>query len=113
MEWEKWRSGYPGESVKGRAVLFEGNGSFQMTAQAVSDIIRNRLDVIIFLINNDGSTMERVNNGMDAEYNDVQPWNYLESASYFGAPKDVHRIRCLRNGQTIVENFLRSSRIRN
>ena len=30
--------------------------------------------------------MERVVNGMDAQYNDVQPWNHLESASYFGAP---------------------------
>lgn len=44
---------------KGRTILFEGDGSFQMTAQVLSDIIRNRLDLIIFLINNDGYTIER------------------------------------------------------
>ncbi|GAM40211.1 thiamine pyrophosphate-requiring enzyme [Talaromyces pinophilus] len=88
MEWEKWRSEHPGEFIKGRTILFEGDGSFQMTAQAVSDISRNRLDVIIFLISNDEYTIERVINSMNADYNDVQPWNYFESGSYFGAPKD-------------------------
>ncbi|KIW41746.1 uncharacterized protein PV06_07270 [Exophiala oligosperma] len=73
---------------KGRTILFEGDGSFQMTAQAVSDMIRNRLDVIIFLINNDGYTIERWIHGMKADYNDCQPWRYLESLDYFGAPKD-------------------------
>ncbi|EED18510.1 ankyrin, putative [Talaromyces stipitatus ATCC 10500] len=51
---------------KGRTILFEGDGSFQMTAQAVSDIICNRLDMTIFLINNDGYTMEPIINGMHA-----------------------------------------------
>lgn len=75
-------------SKVGRTILFEGDGSFQMTAQSVSDLIRNRLDVIIFLINNDGYTIERLIHGMDAEYNYIPPCNYLQSASYFGAPKD-------------------------
>ncbi|KAL6247973.1 hypothetical protein RBB50_005321 [Rhinocladiella similis] len=74
--------------TRGRTVLFEGDGSFQMTAQAVSDMIRNRLDVTIFLINNDGYTIERWIHGMRAGYNDCQPWQYLESFDYFGAPKD-------------------------
>ncbi len=73
---------------QGRTILFEGDGSFQMTAQVMSDIIRNRLDVTIFLINNDGYTIERWIHGMKAGYNDCQPWRYLESPSFFGAPKD-------------------------
>jgi pyruvate decarboxylase len=72
----------------GRTILFEGDGSLQMTAQAFSDIIRNRLDVIIFVINNDGYTIERWIHGMKAHYNDIQPWRYLEAPTYFGAPKD-------------------------
>ncbi|PWY75368.1 pyruvate decarboxylase [Aspergillus heteromorphus CBS 117.55] len=72
----------------GRTILFEGDGSFQVTAQAVSDIIRNRIDVTIFLLNNDGYTIERYIHGMQAEYNDVQPWRYLDSPWYFGAPRD-------------------------
>ncbi|OBT83801.1 hypothetical protein VE02_08662 [Pseudogymnoascus sp. 03VT05] len=72
----------------GRTILFIGDGSLQMTAQAMSDMIRNRLDVIIFVINNDGYTIERLIHGMTESYNDVQPWRYLEAPSYFGAPKD-------------------------
>lgn len=72
----------------GRTVLFEGDGSFQMTAQIISDIIRNRLDITIFVVNNDGYTVERYLHGGDAGYNDVQPWRYLEAPRFFGAPLD-------------------------
>lgn len=73
---------------RGRTILFEGDGSLQMTVQAISDIIRNRLDVVIFVINNDGYTIERYLHGFEENYNDVQPWNYLEAPSFFGAPTD-------------------------
>ncbi|ETI20276.1 hypothetical protein G647_08310 [Cladophialophora carrionii CBS 160.54] len=72
----------------GRTILFEGDGSLQMTAQSISDIIRNRLDVTILVINNDGYVIERWIHGMKAGYNDIQPWRYLEAPNYFGAPKD-------------------------
>jgi pyruvate decarboxylase len=75
-------------SQGGRTILFEGDGSFQMTAQELSTIIRKKLPVIIFIINNNGYTIERLIHGMEAEYNDVAPWRYLQSASYFGAPDD-------------------------
>jgi pyruvate decarboxylase len=71
----------------GRTILFEGDGSLQMTAQSISDIIRNRLDLTIFILNNDGYTIERFIHGMKAPYNDIQPWRYLEAANYFGAPE--------------------------
>lgn len=71
-----------------RTILFEGDGSFQMTAQAVSDIVRNRLDVIIFVLNNSGYTIERIIHGPNEDYNHIQPWRILEAPSYFGAPKD-------------------------
>jgi pyruvate decarboxylase len=74
-----------GERPPGRTILFEGDGSLQMTAQAISDIIRNKLDVIIFVVNNDGYTVERLIHGFHASYNDIQPWRNLEAASYFGA----------------------------
>ncbi|WYZ43216.1 hypothetical protein EsH8_VI_000915 [Colletotrichum jinshuiense] len=73
---------------QGRTILFEGEGSLQMTAQSISDMIRNKLDVIIFVLNNNGYTIERLIHGFSADYNDVQPWRNLEAPSYFGAPKD-------------------------
>ncbi|KAH6887074.1 thiamine diphosphate-binding protein [Thelonectria olida] len=74
-----------GQKAPGRTILFEGDGSLQMTAQAISDIIKNKLDVIIFVVNNDGYTVERLIHGFYASYNDIQPWRNLEAASYFGA----------------------------
>jgi pyruvate decarboxylase len=72
----------------GRTILFEGDGSLQMTAQVFSDMIRNRLDVTVFVVNNDGYTIERWIHGMKAGYNDIQPWRYLDAPNYFGAPMD-------------------------
>lgn len=44
--------------------------------------------MIIIVINNDGYTIERYIHGMQAKYNDVQPWRYLEAPSFFGANFD-------------------------
>ncbi|KAF2811022.1 putative pyruvate decarboxylase [Mytilinidion resinicola] len=72
----------------GRTILFEGDGSFQATAQELSTIIRYRLDVTIFIVNNDGYTFERLIHGLEEEYNDVAPWRYPEAPRFFGAPED-------------------------
>jgi pyruvate decarboxylase len=72
-------------TASGRTILFEGDGSFQMTAQELSTIIRHRLDLTLFLINNDGYTIERFIHGMRAHYNDVARWRYLDAPGFFGA----------------------------
>ena len=65
-----------------RAVLFVGDGSFQVTCQDLSTMIRNHLKPVVFLLNNDGYTIERVI--CDRPYNDLQPWRYHELAKVFG-----------------------------
>jgi TPP-dependent 2-oxoacid decarboxylase len=71
-------------------VLFVGDGSFQVTCQDLSTMIRNRLKPVIFLINNDGYTIERVI--LDRSYNDIQPWHYHRLVDVFGGGLglDVH-----------------------
>jgi indolepyruvate decarboxylase len=73
-----------------RAVLFVGDGSFQVTCQDLSTMIRNHLKPIIFLLNNDGYTIERVIS--DRPYNDIQPWRYHKLLDVFGGGLgfDVH-----------------------
>jgi TPP-dependent 2-oxoacid decarboxylase len=73
-----------------RTVLFIGDGSFQVTGQDLSTMIRNHLKPIIFLLNNDGYTIERVIN--DNTYNDIQPWTYHKLVDIFGGGLgiDVH-----------------------
>jgi TPP-dependent 2-oxoacid decarboxylase len=65
-----------------RPIVFVGDGAFQMTAQELSTIIRHKLNPIIFLINNDGYTIERVIR--DGPYNDLQPWKYHQLPQVFG-----------------------------
>ncbi|KGO41845.1 Thiamine pyrophosphate enzyme, C-terminal TPP-binding [Penicillium expansum] len=74
-----------GTRPPGRTILFEGDGGLQMTAQAISDIIRNKLDVIIFVLNNNGYTIERLIHGFSESYNNIQPWRNLQAPNYFGA----------------------------
>jgi indolepyruvate decarboxylase len=65
-----------------RAVLFVGDGSFQVTCQDLSTMIRNHIKPVIFLLNNDGYTIERVIS--DRSYNDIQPWRYHKLVDVFG-----------------------------
>jgi indolepyruvate decarboxylase len=73
-----------------RHLLFIGDGSFQMTVQEVSTILRHGLKPIIFLINNRGYTIERVILGPNAAYNDIQNWRYAEVP---GVLADGHPVR--------------------
>lgn len=68
-----------------RTVLFIGDGSFQMTAQELATIIHHDLDVTVFLINNDGYTIERCLHGKKQHYNSVSRWKYLQAPALFGA----------------------------
>jgi len=65
-----------------RIVLFVGDGAFQMTCQDLSTMIRCHLTPTIFLLNNDGYTIERVI--CDHPYNDIQPWSYHKLVEVFG-----------------------------
>jgi indolepyruvate decarboxylase len=66
-----------------RQILFVGDGSFQLTAQELSTILRHDFKPFIFLINNAGYTIERAILGKNARYNDVANWRYTELASVF------------------------------
>jgi pyruvate decarboxylase/indolepyruvate decarboxylase len=66
-----------------RSILLIGDGSFQMTAQELSTILRYDLKPIIFLINNDGYTIERDIHGAKMPYNDIQRWNYHKLPEIF------------------------------
>ncbi|KAL2861008.1 thiamine diphosphate-binding protein, partial [Aspergillus lucknowensis] len=73
--------------LEARSILI-GDGSFQLTAQELATIIHRKLNVIIFLINNEGYTIERCIHGREARYNDITPWRYLKGPEFFGAPTD-------------------------
>ncbi|MEG7859778.1 MULTISPECIES: alpha-keto acid decarboxylase family protein [Bacillus] len=68
-----------------RNILIIGDGSFQVTVQELSTILRQNLKPIIFLINNNGYTVERAIHGQKEPYNDIQMWDYTKLANVFGS----------------------------
>ena len=66
-----------------RHILFVGDGSFQVTAQELSTILRHDYKPVIFLINNGGYTIERGYLGMTESYNDIANWSYADLPRVF------------------------------
>ncbi|WP_100007058.1 alpha-keto acid decarboxylase family protein [Staphylococcus pseudintermedius] len=71
-----------------RHVLLIGDGSLQLTAQEMSTMVRQNLNPVIFIINNDGYTVEKKIHGENAKYNDIQMWDYKLLPALFGN-KDI------------------------
>lgn len=65
-----------------RVAAFVGDGAFQMSGQEFSTIAREGLNPVIFVMNNDGYTIERLI--LDGPFNDLQRWNYAAIPAVFG-----------------------------
>ncbi|CCC66958.1 hypothetical protein NCAS_0A04000 [Naumovozyma castellii] len=71
---------------KHRVILFVGDGAFQLTMQELSTIIRWNLTPYIFVLNNEGYSVDRfLHPEANASYYDIQPWNYLDLMATFNA----------------------------
>ncbi len=66
-----------------RHLLFIGDGSFQVSAQELSTILRHDHKPVIFLINNGGYTIERGYLGKAESYNDIANWSYADLPKVF------------------------------
>jgi indolepyruvate decarboxylase len=66
-----------------RHLLFVGDGSFQLTAQEISTMLRHDYKPVIFLINNGGYTIERCWLGKTSRFNDVENWDYANLPKMF------------------------------
>lgn len=59
-----------------RVILLVGDGAAQFSAQELGTILRDGLKPIIFLLNNEGYTVERAIHGPEQRYNDITLWNW-------------------------------------
>jgi indolepyruvate decarboxylase len=66
-----------------RHILLIGDGSFQVSAQELSTILRHDHKPVILLINNGGYTIERGYLGKTESYNDVANWAYADLPKVF------------------------------
>ena len=83
---------------KKRPVVLSGDGAFQMTAQEVSTLIRQRCPAIIVIVNNDGYLIERLLH-KDGSYNDLQMWQYSRLPEAFGAGAQAVGLKVATEGE--------------
>lgn len=69
-----------------RVLLFTGDGSLQLTAQEISSMLYYGCKPIIFVLNNNGYTIEKYLNVKteDQTYNNIPQWSYTKLAEAFG-----------------------------
>lgn len=65
-----------------RPIVIVGDGSFQMTGQEFSTLVRMNINAIVFVLNNGGYGTERVL--MSGTFNDIQNWNYEKMPELVG-----------------------------
>ena len=89
--------------ASGRVVLVTGDGSLQMTAAVLGNMLRDGLAPIVLVINNDGYLIERLLcKRPDARYNDIPPWRIAELPRVFGgAPERYHAQRVATAGELL------------
>ncbi|MGV3345030.1 alpha-keto acid decarboxylase family protein [Enterobacteriaceae bacterium LUAb1] len=61
-----------------RVVLIIGDGSAQLTIQELGSMMRDGQKPVIFLLNNDGYTVERAIHGPQQDYNNIARWNWTQ-----------------------------------
>lgn len=61
-----------------RVILLVGDGSAQLTIQEIGSMMRDGQRPVIFLLNNEGYTVERAIHGAEQRYNEIAPWNWTQ-----------------------------------
>lgn len=69
---------------KSRVILITGEGSHQLTAMEVGNMLRHGVKPIVIVLNNQGYTIERVlSDHPDDKFNDIMQMNYSKFARVF------------------------------
>lgn len=64
----------------------------QLTVQEISAMLRSDLKPILFVLNNEGYTIERFLHGKTRAYNDIQNWNWTDLLNVFqGYPAEQRK----------------------
>lgn len=99
--------GYAIGSPERQVVVMVGDGSFQVTAQEVSQMVRHHLPVLLFLINNRGYTIEVEIH--DGPYNDIQNWDYAGLIEAFNGGEGHGRGYRVSSGGELAEAIREAS----
>lgn len=90
-----------------RVILFVGDGGLQMSVQELSTLLWRGLKPIIFLLNNDGYTIERLIYGANSQYNNIARWNYSRLPEIFegGESASIQSVKTTQELQKAISNI--------
>lgn len=84
-----------GAKKAGRTVLFTGDGSLALTIQEIGSMVKHKSTCVVFVINNEGYTVERMIWGARQIYNDIVPTSYAHLLPMYNHPdaaNSYHRV---------------------
>lgn len=77
-----------------RTILITGEGSHQLTALEIGNMMKHGLKPLIFVVNNSGYTIERLlSNTPEDEFNDIIKMNYTKLPSIFEGKAKTYQAR--------------------
>lgn len=76
-----------------RAILLIGDGAAQLTVQELGSMLRDGLKPVIFVLNNQGYTIERAIHGPEQRYNDIARWNWTQLPPALAGERPVKTLR--------------------
>jgi indolepyruvate decarboxylase len=76
-----------------RVVLLIGDGAAQLTVQELGSMLRDGLKPVIFVLNNQGYTIERAIHGPEQSYNDIARWNWTQLPTALAGGRPVTALR--------------------
>lgn len=89
-----------------RTILITGEGSHQLTVTEVSTMMRNGLRPIIFVINNDGYTIERyLSKDPTDSFNDIAKWHYSELPKVFDGEVWTAQVRTVGELEDVLKQI--------
>jgi indolepyruvate decarboxylase len=88
-----------------RPIVLVGDGAFQMSMTELSTIVDQKLNPIIFVLNNKGYTTERFL--LDGKFNDIREWNYHKVVELIGGGEGA-KVTTEEELENIVNNALNS-----
>ena len=87
-----------------RTILFTGEGSHQLTATEISNMMRRGVKPIVIVLNNSGYTIERIlsDDPWDS-FNEIAEWNYSKLPEVFAGDVWIAQARTDREFDTVLK----------
>lgn len=101
-------------NLPGKVITVEGDGSAQMSLQELSSMIRYNIEASLIILNNDGYTIERVIQGPNSSYNDINAqWQWTKLLSAFGDVTNEKTKSCTVNSREEIHKLFESDQFYN